>query len=283
MLALKLFNGEIVSLRLFLLFLLIFPLYVSASVNITLPKPSNAKTPVNSYLIQLIEEAITAAGGKANIKYSSERMNQKRAMHSLEKGEFINLSWFTKTPEREQKLSSIVFPLYRGLHGVRLLIINESMKDDFAKVNSLTDLAQFVGLQKSSWSDYDVLIANGLNIDGSLSYQAMHKAIAKGLGDYFPRSAMTVLAEIRNNNDSGELMLEPTLSLHYESAYYFYVNKDQQELKTLLTKGLLMLEKSGRFEEIFSQFFSNRLAGLNLDSRKKLHLTMPSQTSSVSK
>lgn len=261
--------------RIFAFFALLACFGSGAAVDIILPKPGNPDTPSNTYIIQLINEAVQAVGDSANITYSADRMNQKRAMHSLEQDVLINLSWFTQTPARDQKLQAIPFPIYKGSHGLRLFIIHKDQAHKFAKVKTLPDLIPLVGLQKSSWSDYDVLIANGLTINGSLSYQSMYKAIEEGLGDYFPRSAMTISSELRNNNKQGKLLIEPRLALKYDNYYYLYVNKNNQALYKTLTTGLDILVTQGRYEVLFQRYFANRFKGLNIHQRLIFELALP--------
>lgn len=240
-------------------------------ISIVLPQSSNTKVPVNFYIVQLIEEALAAEDINAKVTYSKEPMNEKRAIYSLQNDNIINLYWLSTNEALEERLRAIKIPLYKGLHGKRILLIRRAIQNKFAQINSLNDLKNFVGLQQQSWSDYDILVKNGLNIDGSHTYKTMHKALNDGLGDYFPRSALTINSEFQNNK-TDNIMVEPTLLLQYPNNYYFFLNKNNEQLANLLESGLNSLIVSGRFEEIFSQYFTERLQDLNLPLRKIINL-----------
>jgi hypothetical protein len=240
-------------------------------ISIVLPQSSNNKVPVNFYIVQLIEEALATENFVANVTYSKEPMNEKRAIYSLQHGQIINLYWLSINSQLEQNLRAIKIPLYKGLHGKRILLIPRNLEDQFAKINNLEQLKAFVGLQQESWSDYQILVKNGLNIDGSHTYHAMHKALNNKLGDYFPRSVLTIKSEYQNNQ-TDNIMIEPTLILSYANNYYFFTNKQEEQLAANLETGLRTLMTNGRFEEIFDSYFAERLQGLNLPQRTNINL-----------
>jgi hypothetical protein len=259
-----------------LLYLIFSPLAGAQSpaqqqIAIVLPKSSNPKVPVNFYIVQLLEEALAAQNISALVTYSSEPMNEKRAIYSLQNGNIINLYWLSTNEQLEQDLRAIKIPLYQGLHGKRILLIHRELAQQFAAIETLEQLKVYVGLQQRSWSDYDILVKNGLNIDGSQPYHAMHKALNSKLGDYFPRSVLTVRSEYQNNQ-TDNIMIEPSLLLSYPNNYYFFLSKNDAKLANQLESGLNTLIANGRFEEIFSQHFAERLQGLHLKQRQIIYL-----------
>lgn len=235
-------------------------------IDVVLPKSSNPNISVNHYMIQLIEEALALEDYTANVSYSAEPMNQKRAIYSLQHQQIVNLYWLASNEELELTLRSIKIPLYKGLHGSRILLIHKSLANEFGKITTLEQLKPYIGLQKASWSDYTILINNGLTVDGSHTYEAMHKALNNRLGDYFPRSALTVLSEYQNNK-TDNIMIEQNLLLQYPNNYYFFTNKQNELLAGALESGIQKLLTNGRFEEIFHQYFGKRLNGLNIQQR----------------
>lgn len=238
---------------------------------IVIPKPSNLDTPVNHYIKRIITRALAQVDIKADIHYSSEPMNQKRSALSLVQGKYINLTWLPYSREHEEQLISIKMPLYKGMHGMRILLINKASKARFAQVKTVDDLKGFIGLQKQSWSDYQVLIDNGLTVNGDLDYNSMHKALNNNLADYFPRSSMAVLAEYERNK-LPNVMIEPNLILHYPQMYVFYVSKHTPGLAQSMEQGMRALVDSGEFDEIFSEFYAGRFVGLNMANRRKIEL-----------
>ena len=240
-------------------------------ISIVLPKPDNPEVPVNFYIVQMIEEALATENITATVSYSKEPMNEKRAIYSLQNNHLVNLYWLSTNTQLERDLRAIKIPLYKGLNGKRILLIHRELAPQFAAIKTLEQLKAYVGLQQQSWSDYQILVDNGLNIDGSQAYHAMYKALNNKLGDYFPRSVLMVRSEYQNNQ-SDDIIIEPTLLLSYPNDYYFFLNKDNQQLASQLETGLNTLIANGRFEEIFSQHFAQRLQGLNLPERHIIYL-----------
>jgi len=240
-------------------------------INITLPSPTNKNSPRNDY----IEELLFAAFSKENIdlelQYTTVRMNQLRVTKSLINDEFIDLTWLPYTNERSKSLLPIKIPLYKGLHGTRLLIINKKNLKAFEKINTLAQLSNLTGVQHHSWSDHDVLIDNKLNIKGDLHYLGMFKALSSGIIDYFPRSALTIRGELKNNKDS-QLIIEPTLVLNYPSYINFFVNKKSHKLAKIIRSGMEKMLADGSFEIIFHKYYGHNIEMLSLGKRQEIVL-----------
>jgi len=240
-------------------------------IKITLPLPTYKKASKNHY----IEELLTAIFAKENfeleLQYTKARMNQLRASKSLIDDEFINLSWLPYTAERAKSLLPIKIPLYKGLHGTRLLIINKNNLKKFEKINTLSQLRNLTGVQHLSWSDYDVLVNNKLDIKGDLHYLGMFKAVSSEIIDYFPRSALTIRGELKKNKDS-QLTIEPTLVLKYPSYFNFFVNKKSHRLAKIIRTGMKKMLADGSFEIIFHKYYGHNIEMLSLGKRQVIVL-----------
>jgi len=240
-------------------------------VKITLPLPANNKTPRNYYIEELLTSIFARENFKLELQYTKARMNQLRMTKSLINDEFIDLTWLPFTTERAQKLLAVEIPLYKGLHGTRLLVINKDNLEKFEGISTLNQLGHLVGVQHHSWSDYDVLVANELRIKGDLSYSGMFKAVSSGLVDYFPRSALAIRDELKKNKDS-QLIIEPTLVLKYPTYINFFVSKKAPELAKLIRSGMTKMIADGSFEIIFNKYYGSNLDLLNLAKRQKIEL-----------
>ncbi len=240
-------------------------------IKITLPLPANDKTPRNSYIEELLTFVFAKENLKLKLEYTKTRMNQLRMTKSLINDEFIDLTWLPYTTERAKELIAIEIPLYKGLHGTRLLIINKNNLEKFEEISTLNQLRHLVGVQHHSWSDYNVFVNNELSIKGDLSYQGMFKAASSGLVDYFPRSALTISDELKNSRDL-QLIIEPTLVLKYPTYINFFVSKKVPELAKLIRSGMKKMIADGSFERLFNKYNGHNLQGLNLAKRQKLEL-----------
>lgn len=240
-------------------------------INLHLATPSDINSPKNDYMHALLRASLKKENFDVKFTYSTIPMNRKRAIEELSHEGSINLAWFSMSKSAHSNLVHTTLPLYKGLHGKRLLMINQSQQHRFANINSLDELKPLVALQKHTWSDYDVLIRNGLTVNGEHDYDVMLKLLATGLADYFPRSVSAIATEIAKQPYK-QLMIEPTIMLQYENFYHFYAHKKDQLLVTRLQRGLLKLQQSGEFDELYQRYISRSYSALNLPSRKVFNL-----------
>ncbi|MFY8328397.1 hypothetical protein [Pseudoalteromonas sp. ZZD1] len=244
---------------------------LETEVNLYLARPSDVNSPTNRYIHDLLSKSFAKVDKKANFIYSIKPMNKKRIVEELEKSNSINLAWLAVNPDSTTNLVHTSLPIYKGLHGKRLLMINKSQQQRFAKINTLEELKPLIALQKQSWSDFQILKRNGLTVNGELNYKSMIKALDTKLGDYFPRSVSAIEAETAKQKHLN-LMIEPTIMLQYTNQYFFYSSAQNQELISLLQEGLTKMQQSGEFDELYLSYFGEKEQRLNLSNRKVFEL-----------
>ena len=77
------------------------------------------------------------------------------------------------------------FPLYRGLIGYRVFLIEKGRQADFDSVQTLEDLSKLTAVQGTGWDDIKILRAAGLPVvDGH--YVNLPKMLQARRGDYYP-------------------------------------------------------------------------------------------------
>ncbi|WP_100644577.1 substrate-binding periplasmic protein [Alteromonas facilis] len=238
----------------------------------TIVLPNYANRPdANHYVQDLVSRALATQGVGAEFDYYPLPTNTKRTLVLLGKDPEIDMTWLPATREYLDTINYIAIPLYQGLHGIRLLLINASNQDRFKNVDTLEALSELVGVQHKSWSDTRILMQNGLTVSGELDYDNMVRAIGSGFADYFPRSAMTIEFEQRKVADRN-IIIEPQLALIYPSYYLLYVSDRQPKLFETLNAGFDEIIVSGAFAKIFEEYFSHRYENLDLDKRRKFQL-----------
>lgn len=227
---------------------------VQEEIVLVLAKPNAPFTQKNSYITTLLKKSFAEVGTTLSFSYTDKPMNNKRILESLNKNSEITLAWLSLAESQTNNLLHTSYPIYRGLHAKRLLMIKKDRLADFAKINSLEQLKPLIALQQQSWSDYYVLKSNGLAVNGELDYFGMLKALDEGLGDYFPRSVTAIQAEI-NKYSQYDFVIEPNIMLQYTSQYYFYSNKENKHIIELLQKGLDKLAQKGELNALYEQFY----------------------------
>ena len=92
--------------------------------------------------------------------------------------------------------------------------------------------------------------------------------------DYFPRSILEVRWEYEKHKDRN-IMIEPYQLIHYPTAYFFFVNKNNTKLANDISVGLEKAFKDGSFERIFNQYFGSEIKKVQQEKRNVFTLNNP--------
>jgi ABC-type amino acid transport substrate-binding protein len=256
-----------------LLFAVVFAILAhpaNAKFVVTYPKQESA----NGYPAQVLRLALQEAGADFKLQPSDTPMPQGRALQQLAAGENVNLVWSMTSKERELKLRPIRIPIDKGLLGWRLFLINKTNAATFARVKTLDDLRKLQAGQGHDWPDTDILRQNGLTVQGSASYEGLFKMLRAQRFDYFPRSIIEIWNEQKAYGGT-EFEIEKTLLLHYPTALYFFVNKNDRALAKAIEIGLNTAIQNGKFDQLFQQTYGDVLQRAHVHTRTKLQLTNP--------
>ncbi|MFD2166618.1 substrate-binding periplasmic protein [Thalassotalea euphylliae] len=246
---------------------------------IVTPGPLDGHNVRNPFVEELLHLIFERQGLNLDLVYNDRTFTQGRALKELSESDTINLNWSATSKERQQNLRAIEIPLYQGLIGWRVLLIKQGEQSRFNTIESLEMLKSLVAVQRFDWPDYQVLKENGLNVEGNLSFENHSLAVNDGIADYFPRSVLEIVREAKESRNSG-LSIESSIILKYPAAYYFFVNKDNEELARVIEKGFRLLLKDGGYISLFQAHFGEQLKSLKLDNRRVFNLknsTFPSQ------
>ena len=265
---------------LFLYFTLLWFCFVTNTVNgetITLRIPGGSQSDKirNPYVDDLLHLIFKKQGITLKVEYNQHYMSLGRSLKELANGNLIDLNWSVTSIDKEHQLLPVKIPVYQGLVGWRVFFIHQNNTVKFAQIKRISDLHPYLAIQRFDWPDYEILQANGLNVEGNIPYDNMHKAVVTGLADYFPRSVLEVIREKDRHNGLTELMIEPNILIKYPSAVYFFVNKSNQELANQIEKGFEKSIADGSFAKLFNQYFGTALEELNLDKRRVFVLENP--------
>jgi hypothetical protein len=256
-----------------LLFIVVFTMLANsanAKYVVTYPKQESA----NGYPAQVLRLALQEAGADFQLQPSDTAMPQGRALQQLAAGENVDVVWSMTSKERELKLRPIRIPIDKGLLGWRLFLINKSNAATFARVKTLDDLRKLQAGQGHDWPDTEILRYNGLTVQGSASYEGLFKMLRAKRFDYFPRSIIEIWDE-QNAYGATDFEIEKTVLLHYPTAFYFFVNKNNRALAKTVETGLNAAIQNGKFEKLFQQTYGDVLQRAHVHTRTKLQLANP--------
>ncbi|MGZ3184869.1 MAG: substrate-binding periplasmic protein [Telluria sp.] len=226
------------------------------------------------YPIRLLELALERAGRADKLRPASFMMTQSRCLLELQAGRSLDVMWTMTSRQREQELLPVRIPIYRGLIGWRLLLVRARDVGRFRALRSLEDLRAMIALQGHDWPDTQILRANGFRVQTAADYAGMFKMLASGRIDYFPRAVNEIWNEAEAAAADG-LVIEPTLALHYPTAFYFFVNKSNTALAAAIETGLNGMLADGSFERLFNEYHGEILAKSGLHGRRVFELANP--------
>lgn len=196
--------------------------------------------------------------GPYTLKPIPVHMRQKRQFASLESG-IIDVMWTGTSAEREKLALPIRIPLLKGMLGHRVFVIRKTEMSRYQKIDSLLGLSTLKAVQGLDWPDVDVLKHAGLKVENLVWRQSLYKLVSSGIVDYYPRSTIEVLDELRGV-DEPDLIIEQKHLLAYPIAMYFFVRKQDEAVAARISAGLRMAIGDGSFDRNFLAFPSHKEA-----------------------
>ncbi|OEJ69364.1 hypothetical protein BEN30_03750 [Magnetovibrio blakemorei] len=241
----------------------------------------------NAYPVQLLELALRKSGKPYEMQPFQESMNEARARSILEAGDGnLTVAWFGTSRDFEQRLRPVRIPMYRGLLGHRIFLINKAKQPLFSAVKTVADLHPLLALQGQGWSDVEILAGAGLNVD-TARYNNLFPMLNGGRGDYFPRGVTEAFAELEHfglNNPN--LAVEEELTLVYPFAMFYFVSRSDVALHDAIRDGLAAAFADGSFQALFESHpaIAGALKKVRLNQRRKLtidNLLMTPETRAI--
>lgn len=228
----------------------------------------------DEYCIELLKLAIRKSGIHHEFEaVEVPTMSESRSIKSLQHGRY-DVHWMMTDRDREGDALPVRVPLYKGLIGWRLLLIQKHQQQQFNRIATEELLSQKVAVQGLDWPDSVVLEANGFELRKSIHWDNMIALLQRGQVDYFPRGVLEIWTEL-DNLGSTTLAVEQNLVIHYPTAYYFFVNDANPALARELQKGLDAAIADGSFDQLFNRYFGDYLLRARLDRRRAISLTNP--------
>ena len=247
----------------------------SAVETVTYPhsgSPGDARDAYPLKLLQLALDKVDAT--KYVLRVSDQPMLQGRSLLELSQGGAVRVVWSMTSIKREAELLPIRIPIYKGLISWRLALVREDRSELLAAVRNLSDLRRFVAGQGHDWPDTDILRGNGIEVVDVPLYDSLFRMLVLGRFDYFPRSVHEIWAEEELHRKDG-IVIDQHLLIRYPSAFYFFVNKQDEALAETIRIGLERALADGSFDKLFCQQFAQRIAQARLPQRTTIELFNP--------
>lgn len=241
---------------------------------VTYPRPEFEDDSRNEFPVALLELALQKTGVRYELKASDSTMRQSRALKRLEDNLEINILWSMTDSQRELQLKPIRIPITRGLIGWRVFLTHKNSPFLHAKINDLSDLLKYSPVQGIGWPDTKILQANGFNVVTARDYVEATEILNNKLADFFPRSVIEVLPELKNQY-STDFRLRNDIVINYPTAFYFFTNNSNLTLSRLVETGLTLAIEDGSYDELFMQHYGETLELLDIKNATYYKLENP--------
>ncbi|RMH67638.1 MAG: hypothetical protein D6685_03295 [Bacteroidetes bacterium] len=228
--------------------------------------------PREQYLAALLTRSLQLTGAEPELVFVDTRMSQDRALKLTQDGELDVVITMT-SDDREARFTPIRLPIFKGLFGVRLLIVRDG-DPRFSALDTPARLRAFRVTQGHDWPDAAILEHNGFDVIRTRGYDPLFLQVAHGRADAFAGSVLEMKQQIADYGHLG-LAVEPRFALYYPAAMYFFVNPHRPDLVARLEQGLRQAAADGSMDALFDRYIAPLLDGLALDERAVLELTNP--------
>ena len=225
------------------------------------------------YGAQLLDLALSKLGEPYDIQApETQNMNEGRGELEVVAGR-LDVQWMSTSNERESKLIPIRIPIYRGILGMRLLLIEQTRKQEFSGLRAIEDLRNFTAVHGRHWGDLPVYAANGLSVETLVNYEKLFALLKLGRVDYFHRGLNEIWAEQERHQDS--LAIADKVMLYYPLPVYYFVTKLRPDLARKIKTGLTKAIEDGSFRAHFLAFHQEFIDKGQLDTRHLIVLRNP--------
>ena len=221
--------------------------------------------------LNLLELALSKLKKPYKIETSKADVNEARGQHMVILGQ-LDLQFLSTNTEREKLMIPVKIPVYRGLLGLRLLLVNKG-REGGLKIKNIEDLRKYMGGHGTHWGDLSVYPANNLKVEKNVHYEGLFKQLKAGRFDYIHRGVNEIWDELDQHKN--ELEIEDGVMLFYPHPVYFFVSKTRPQLAKDLKEGLELALKDGSFQRLFTKTYSQSIKKASLNNRSLIILKNP--------
>lgn len=227
----------------------------------------------DSRYFQSLLEVLAKEGDQGQRLQFLPEMANRRADVMLERGE-LDVYWYIRTPQRDQRFLLVDVPLTEGFIGRRILMTRPDLLPRFANIRTLDQLREsgLTALMGGGWADIAIWREAGLAVrEQVMTTRELYRQVASGIrgSDYFARGSIEVMPE---QAIWAGLKPVPGLVLSYPGDFYFYVSPRKPELQRWLQTQLLQAEKSGLRHRLFVEHYGKVLGQLEMARRHEIRL-----------
>ncbi len=243
----------------------------SALPMLRIPGPNDGNDTRFAFAHALLSQALEAAGHPVSLQRLTG-LGQRRMLTELGDGH-VDVAVLPSMASVPPGVTSIRWPIRRGLLGLRLLLSRPEMAQRLSQVSSVSELQRFKLGYGSGWLDVDRMRQLGFQLETSGNYTGLFQMLRAGRFDFLHRGVNEIWGEVDNPALAGTgLVVVPRIALFYPLDDYFHVAEPAAEWAPRIERGLQLLWSSGRYATLFREWFGPALARAELPKRRVLHV-----------
>jgi hypothetical protein len=226
-------------------------------------------------LLQLVLKKTQKTDGPFKIKVQKYDITHGRNYDLLKQG-YLDVVLTMTSKKFEREFYPIRIPIYKGLYGYRVAIINQNDQPKFSAVRTLKDFQKLWAGQGEVWPDTQILRSNGFKVVGISGYVELFAMLKERRFDFFPRGVHEPWKELADIKYPG-LVVETDLVIHYPAPGYIFTNKGNKKLTDRLGRGFRIAIEDGSFDLLFYNHADIKvvLERANLKERRLFELKNP--------
>ncbi|WP_371372193.1 hypothetical protein [Thalassotalea aquiviva] len=237
----------------------------------------NKSSARQSYELDLLTSCLRAAGVQEPLfDDRTDRPKAEDEGNVFNQGSDVLVTVAGNEKFEDQDKIIVPHPLAKGLLGIRILLIEKSQQQHFQKHFSQKHLQSMAIGIPETWVDAELFRQNDYLVNEKGSFEQLFAFIENGEFDYSALGANEIEEIVKaQQNQYPDVGIESSLILYYPYPLLFYVNVNKPELAQHIEQGLLKLQQSGEFDQIFFKHHGDVVKRLNLHHRKVITLKNP--------
>lgn len=246
--------------------------------DVYIARPKSERDPRQEYVFELLNYALNYRSNAAsiNVRYSEHIHSRKRLHQLMLEGRKVDIQATATRIDWEESLIPIRVPIFKGLLGYRVFLINEDNQPTFSGIKELEQLKKMQAILGAQWSITPVWEAHNFKTIKNGDYDSLFKIIHFKRADYFPRGMNEVTQELTNYQPKyPKLAIERKLAVYMPLPMYFFVTPHKPELAERLKTNLEAMIESGDFDRQFNAEYQEVMNQLAMNQRRTFYLTNP--------
>lgn len=228
----------------------------------------------------VLKLALSKVGEDYKLVIDDRPVTPSRAMFMVE-SEQLDVYDSGYIPELEQRFDPVYLPVDMGLLGWRVFIVHQETVNRLNQVHDIEGLRAFSLGQGLGWGDIRILEHAGLKVTTATKLENLFRMLQRRRFDLLPLGANEAyrFLELFGKSDDN-LVIDQSIALIYPFGRFFYVKKNNSELKQAIEAGMQRALADGSLLALLKShpFSRDAFERANTGSRLQIRIENPNLT-----